>query len=104
MYNCTQKHKGRKKDFKMRNGKSIKLISVICAILIFTLLCVLVFQLVRISTLKNREDELASTLAALEEQVDDYNAENEYMKSYEYLEDYAREVLGWGKENEVNFD
>ena len=88
----------------MRNGKSIKLISVICATLIFTLLCVLVFQLVRISTLKNREDELASTLAALEEQVDDYNAENEYMKSYEYLEDYAREVLGWGKENEVNFD
>lgn len=88
----------------MRNGKVVKLISIICAVLMFALLCVLVFQLVKISTLKNRQAELTTTLAELEKQVVDYTNENEYIKSYEYLEDYAREILGWGRENEVTFD
>ncbi len=88
----------------MRNGKVVKLISVLCAALMFILTCILVFQLVKISNLKTKERDLGATLANLEKEIDNYTNENNYIQSNEYLEDYAREVLGWGKENEVQFD
>jgi cell division protein FtsB len=88
----------------MRNGKVVKLISIVCAALMFILTCILVFQLVKISNLKTKEKDLSTTLANLEKEIGDYTNENNYIQSNEYLEDYAREVLGWGKENEVQFD
>lgn len=87
----------------MKNEKVVKLISVICAMLVFALVCVLVFQFVKINNLKQKEKELEISLNVLEQQIVDYTNENNYLKSNEYLEDYAREVLGWGKENEMYF-
>ena len=87
----------------MKNEKVVKLISVICAMLVFALVCVLVFQFVKINNLKQKEKELEVSLNVLEQQIVDYTNENNYLKSNEYLEDYAREVLGWGKENEMYF-
>lgn len=87
----------------MKKEKTVKLISVICAILMFALICVLVFQFVKIGNLKKKEKELNNHLNSLEQQIIDYTNENNYLQSNEYLEDYAREVLGWGKENEMYF-
>lgn len=87
----------------MRNEKTVKIISIICAAISFVLVCVLIFQLVKISNLKNKEAELTKHLSSLEQQIVDYTNENNYIQSNEYLEDYAREVLGWGKENEMYF-
>lgn len=88
----------------MRNSKTVKLISVICAVLMFALVCVLIFQFVRISNLKQKEKQLSDTLSQLETNIVDYTNESNYLRSSEYLEDYAREVLGWGKNNEMYFD
>lgn len=88
----------------MRNSKTVKWISVICAVLSFALVCVLIFQLVRISNLKQKEKQLSDTLSQLETNIVDYTNESNYLRSSEYLEDYAREVLGWGKNNEMYFD
>lgn len=104
MSKCIKKYKSGKKDFKMKNEKVVKLISVICSVLIFMLTCVLVFQLAKISNLKKKEKALNNTLANLEKEIVNYTNENNYIQSNEYLEDYAREVLGWGKENEMIFD
>ena len=87
----------------MKNEKVVKLISVICAMVMFALVCVLVFQFVKINNLKQKEKDLELSLQMLEEQIVDYTNENNYLKSNEYLEEYAREVLGWGKENEMYF-
>lgn len=87
----------------MKNEKVVKLISIICAIVMFALICVLIFQFTRISNLKNKENQLKGHLSSLEQQIVDYTNENNYLQSKEYLEDYAREVLGWGKENEMYF-
>lgn len=88
----------------MRNSKTVKWISVICALLMFALVCVLIFQFVRISNLKQKEKQLSDTLSQLETNIVDYTNESNYLRSSEYLEDYAREVLGWGKNNEMYFD
>ncbi|MCI5714868.1 MAG: septum formation initiator family protein [Firmicutes bacterium] len=88
----------------MRNSKTVTWISVICAVLMFALVCVLIFQFVRISNLKQKEKQLSDTLSQLETNIVDYTNESNYLRSSEYLEDYAREVLGWGKNNEMYFD
>ncbi|HBP43435.1 MAG TPA: hypothetical protein DD621_01945 [Clostridiales bacterium] len=88
----------------MRDSKTVKWISVICAVLMFALLCVLIFQFVRIANLKQKEKQLSNNLSQLENQIIDYTNESNYIRSSEYLEDYAREVLGWGKNNEMYFD
>ncbi len=88
----------------MTNGKLVKSISIICAILVFALSCVLIFQLVKISNLKQKEKQLSNTLTNLEKEIVNYTNENNYLQSNEYLEDYAREVLNWGKDGEVYFD
>ena len=87
----------------MRKEKVVKLISIICAVLTFALVCVLVFQFVKISNLKKKEQELNSSLKTLEQQIVDYTNQSDYINSAEFLEDYAREVLGWGKDNEMYF-
>lgn len=88
----------------MRDSKTVKWISVICAVLMFALICVLIFQFVRIANLKQKEKQLSNNLSQLENQIIDYTNESNYIRSSEYLEDYAREVLGWGKNNEMYFD
>ena len=88
----------------MNKEKTVKLISVICAVVSFVLVCVLLFQFVKISNLQQKEKELTQNLQSLEQQIMEYTNEQNYTSSNEYLEDYAREVLGWGKENEMYFN
>ena len=88
----------------MKNEKTVKIISVICAVLSFVLVCVLIFQLAKIGNLQRKEEELTKHLNALEQQIVEYTNENNYIKTNEYLEEYAREVLGWGKEGEMYFN
>lgn len=88
----------------MNKEKTVKLISVICAVVSFVLVCVLLFQFVKISNLQQKEKELTHNLQSLEQQIMEYTNEKNYTSSNEYLEDYAREVLGWGKENEMYFN
>lgn len=86
-----------------KKASATKIISVICAIIFFVAVCVLVFQFITIGNLKAKEKKLQQTLTNLEQQIVDTTNESNYINSSEFLEDYAREHLGWGKDGEVVF-
>ena len=88
----------------MRNNKQVvKIISIISACLTAVLFVVLLFQFAKIITLKNKQKALKKTIEVKQEQIVDYDILIVYIDfengeySQEFLEDYAREVYGWGK-------
>ena len=88
---------------KFKKLNVVKLISVICAILFFALVIILIVEFINIANLNNKEKELQKRLSDVEQSIVNVTNQNNYLNSSEYLEDYAREVLGWGKDGEVIF-
>ena len=88
---------------KFKKLNVVKLISVICAILFFALVIILIVEFINIANLNNKEKALQKRLSDVEQRIVNVTNQNNYLNSSEYLEDYAREVLGWGKDGEVIF-
>ncbi len=88
---------------KFKKLNVVKLISVICAILFFALVIILIVEFINIANLNNKEKALQKKLSDVEQSIVNVTNQNNYLNSSEYLEDYAREVLGWGKDGEVIF-
>ncbi len=88
---------------KFKKLNVVKLISVICAILFFALVIILIVEFINIANLNNKEKALQKRLSDVEQSIVNVTNQNNYLNSSEYLEDYAREVLGWGKDGEVIF-
>lgn len=88
---------------KFKKFNAVKLISIICAVLFFALTIILIVEFVNIANLNNKEKALQARLSDVEQSIVDVTNQNNYLNSSEYLEDYAREVLGWGKDGEVIF-
>ena len=81
---------------KFKKLNVVKLISVICAILFFALVIILIVEFINIANLNNKEKALQKRLSDVEQSIVNVTNQNNYLNSSEYLEDYAREVLGWG--------
>ena len=77
--------------------RNIILITVLAVLLVFALIVILVFQYASFWNLKTKEHNLQEQLKQLQTEHAFYEKEYEYKSSDEYIEDYAREVLGWGK-------
>ena len=88
----------------MQKQNAIKWISIVCAVLIFVLTIVLIFEFVKINQLKRSEQSLLNSVQQLEKNIIDYTNTNNYLNSEEFVEDYARENLGWGKDGEIRFE
>jgi cell division protein FtsB len=88
---------------KTNNQKVVKILSAAIVALIFVLGIVLVFQFIKIANLKEKQQLLQTELNRYEQQILNYSSENEYLNSPQFFEDYAREVLGWGKVGETRF-
>ena len=84
-----------------KKANAVKIISIVCAVLVFALIIVLIFEFVNIANLKNKEKALNLRLNQVEQSIIETTNQNNYLTSSEYLEDYAREVLGWGKDGEI---
>ena len=67
----------------------------------FVSIITLTLQFIKIANLKEKNEKLESYRTQLTEQINDYNTTNAYYDNNrtEYLENYAREVLGWGLED-----
>ena len=83
----------------------VKLATSLAVILIMAMLAGLVFQYVGLNNLKNDEWLLADKLDELVEVRENFETEYDYIRDNqaEYVEDYVREVLGWGREGEIKF-
>ena len=83
----------------------VKLLTALAVIVFAVLLVLLTFQYVSLNNLERTEQVLATELNTLVETRENYEAEYEYIENHynDYIEDYVREVLGWGRENEIQF-
>jgi cell division protein FtsB len=85
---------------KLRN---VKIITVVTLIIMFICTIILVCQLIKIGNLKNTTSKLETQKDQLLEDIKNYNTANNYYSNNrtEFLEDYARDELGWSKKDEV---
>lgn len=83
----------------------VKLATIFAVTLVMAMLVMLVFQYVSLNNLKTDEQALNNQLNQLVESRQNYETELAYMENNqaEFIEDYVREVLGWGRENEIQF-
>ena len=86
-------------DKKVRN---VKIITILTMIIMFICVIILSFQLIKINNLKNRTSNLQTQKEQLIDDINNYSSANNYYGNNrsEYLENYAREELGWGEKNE----
>mgnify|MGYP003297458718 CR=1 FL=1 len=80
---------------------TVKIVSIICAIVFFVLSIILIIEFVNIANLKQKEKQLNLRLQEVTSSISETTKQANYLNSNEYLEDYARENLGWGKNGEV---
>jgi len=78
--------------------KAIKISTIIISIIMFICIIVLTFQFIKIANLKEKTKNLESYKESLIKDINTYDSANAYYNNNrdEFLEDYAREVLGWG--------
>ncbi|PKK95842.1 MAG: hypothetical protein CVV59_01565 [Tenericutes bacterium HGW-Tenericutes-4] len=83
----------------------VKLVTVFAVMLIVFLFVLLTFQYVKINELEHAQNRLSSELIELTEIRQTYETELDYIENNynSYVEDYVREVLGWGRQNEIKF-
>lgn len=74
--------------------------TVFAVLIIVSLIILLIIQYTQFWSLTIKENELKDKLALLEKEHYIFEQEYNYKSSDEYIEDYAREVLGWGREGE----
>lgn len=86
-----------------KREKIIKISTIISIIIIFVCIIVLTCQLIKIGNLKEKNKELSARKDQLIEEIYNYNSTNAYYGNnrQEFLENYARENLTYGKNGEV---
>ena len=86
-----------------KNLKTVKIITIFTCIIMFACIIVLTFQFIKIANLKEKNEKLENYRNELVEQINNYNTTNAYYDNNrtEFLENYAREVLGWGLEDDT---
>lgn len=83
----------------------VKALTALAVVVFVALLVFLTFQYIKLNNLSNTqaslETELNNLIEARQNLEDEYHyIENNYN---EYIEDYVREMLGWGREGEIKF-
>ena len=83
--------------------KGIKIATVLICIIMFVSIIVLALQFIKIANLREKSNNLESYKEELITQINDYDVTNSYYNNNrtEYLENYAREVLGWGQSGDT---
>ena len=86
-----------------KREKIIKISTIISIIIVFVCIIVLSCQLIKIGNLKEKNKELSARKDQLIEEIYNYNSTNAYYGNnrQEFLENYARENLTYGKNGEV---
>jgi len=83
--------------------KAIRILTILTIVIMFVCIITLSLQLVKISNLKTKTNELNTRKEQLIEEIYNYNTTNSYYDNNreEYLESYAREMLSWSEVDET---
>ena len=83
--------------------KTIKIITILSIIVMFVCIIILTCQLIKIGNLKEQNKELTYQKEQLLDDIYNYNTSNAYYGNnrQEFLENYARESMFYGKDGEV---
>lgn len=81
----------------------VNFFTVLATIIIFALILLVVFQMINRAVLSNKEMELKKELASLTTQIEYMETQNNNFDDESYLEQYAREYYGYGKEGEKQY-
>lgn len=73
-------------------------------LLLLGLFILVIAQIVKVKNLQRQKEFLESKLNTLLQDEAYYDDANKYVTSSEFIEGYAREVLGLGKEGEENYN
>jgi cell division protein FtsB len=84
----------------------VKFATVFAVVLFAFLFVLLVFQYVKIHELETVQNRLSNELNQIVQERESYESELDYIQNNynSYVEDYVREVLGWGRQNEIKFE
>lgn len=89
------------------NSKEIKnkiiLLTVVAVVVCVSLLIILVFQYAHYWQLRNEQVKVNNSLAMLQQEEELLQNEYNYKSSEQFIEDYAHNVLGWGRDGETHF-
>lgn len=88
---------------EIKKQRTIVMVTVFAAIFFVLLISALITNLVRIASLKQRQEALTARLIAIDETIKDNAADIDYRKTDEYVDAYAREYLGLIGEGESAF-
>ena len=88
---------------EQKQKRVVQWVTVAIVTVMFVLTVLLTIQFVKIHQLKTTEETLQNHLTELEQSILHYSSENNYLESSEFVEDYAREVLGYGLNGETRF-
>ena len=89
----------------MTKTKKTKIITIILSVVLFTCAIILTFQFVRIANLNSTQKKLQSNLNGLQTDIVEYTERNAYYADRQnFLEEYARDVYGWGKADRTYFE
>ena len=89
---------------------SIKIVGTILICVMVLLLIILVIQFANIINLKNKQKKLSTTCQQTQKQIEEYDELLDYINfnngeyNQEFLESYAREVYGWGKDGRTYYE
>ena len=86
-----------------KKHRAVKLLTIFTVIIMSLLVIVFACQMVKISNLKTKEKNLLQEREFLVTEIYNFNNANNYYSNNreEYLENYARDMLGWGKNDEI---
>lgn len=88
---------------EIKRQRTIVMVTVFAAIFFVLLISALITNLVRIASLKQRQEALTARLIAIDETIKENAADIDYRKTDEYVDAYAREYLGLIGEGESAF-
>ena len=88
---------------EIKKQRTIVMVTVFAAIFFVMLISALITNLVRIASLKQRQEALTARLIAIDETIKENAADIDYRKTDEYVDAYAREYLGLIGEGESAF-
>jgi cell division protein FtsB len=83
----------------------IKLATALAVVVFAVLLVGLTYQYFSLNNLEDTQNSLNNELDNLVEVRQGYEQEYNYIENNynDYIEDYVREVLGWGRQGEIKF-